>query len=652
MRPYIVHWLEPLVPGGAASALAPTWFTCVGLAGVVALFAMLAIARRHRIDRGAVAGIVLWGYVAAVAAGIAVPSAIDAADQLLTTGRAQIRWAGMTSFWGYLAGGCAVAAACRAHRIAVRRFADLAVIPLGIALMLARIGCFLAGCDYGKVSALPWAVRFPAHSPAWQDHVAAGLVPIDRAESLAVHPTELYEAALGLALVVLALGLARRRRDDGRVFLIAAAVYAIGRLGIEELRGDAGRGIYLGLSSGQIFSLIVLAAIATGVWLRRVRPLAAAAPVAAALVLVLAASQAGAEPAPAGSPPGTAAPPSARAADAGSVSASSPPALPPRSPATPPRPQRATPPPPPSGHPAAAQATRSGRSPRPPGMSTILSSASTPRPPGTPAPPLRTGPPSTPQAPSTPNQPFGPQLPAQLPPAQPPPAQLPPAPAAPPRYTPTTAQPERPVIVATAPPPPAERSSGPTLSFGALVGGAGVFNRRPEQVPPLAGASASIGLGYRQLGMWLDLDSLANRDARHGTVLASGGASFSITSRLAIGGRVGVGATLVNFNDPAFRDVVGTTGRFEAVVDVRLGESWVLWLRPLALDVLSAADLGGPIASWQARLGLAYRVSFGRPATAVPAAPSPLPAAPYPSPAEPPAGSPAAAPGSSPRRSP
>src|ERR1051325_9183856 len=123
MRPHVVQWLERLVPSGVASALAPSWFTCVGLAGVVSLFAMLAIARRHRFDRGAVASIVLWCYLAAVAAGIAIPSAIDAAEQLLTTGRAQIRWAGMTSFWGYLAGGCAVVAACHAHRVSVPRFA-------------------------------------------------------------------------------------------------------------------------------------------------------------------------------------------------------------------------------------------------------------------------------------------------------------------------------------------------------------------------------------------------------------------------------------------------------------------------------------------------------------------------------------------------
>jgi prolipoprotein diacylglyceryltransferase len=560
VRPHLVHWLDGIVPGGIAAVLAPTWFTCVGLAGVVALFAMLAIARRHRLDRGAVASIVLWCYVAAVAAGIAIPSAIDAVDQLLAGGHAQIRWAGMTSFWGYLAGGCAVAVACHAHGVPLRRFADLAVAPMGVALMLARIGCFVAGCDYGKVSSLPWAVRFPAHSPAWQDHVAAGLLRADRAESLPVHPTELYEAALGLAIAVLALGLARRRPTrDGRVFLAAAALYAIGRIAIEDLRGDAGRGIYLGLSSGQIFSLLLLATIvatiAATTRLRRLRPVAATSAVAVALTLALAAPHAHAEPAP------TAAP--------------------------------------------TAPAVGASKQPFGPQL-----------PPAQPAP-----------QPAQP-QPFGPQLPpAQPAPPGPQPAQAQPPP--PPLYTPS-APPAAPPGQSSfgAAPAGAESAGGASLSIGALVGAAAPFNRRRDQVATLAGGSASIGFGYRALGAWLDLDSFANRDARHGTLLVSGGAVFRVARHLEIGGRVGVGATLVNFDDPAFRDVVGTTGRFEAMVDVRLGESWLLWIRPLALDVLSAADLGGPIATWQARLGLAYQFQFGRrtPAPALyPTPPGPPP---------------------------
>ena len=112
-------------------------------------------------------------------------------------------------------------------------------------------------------------MRFPAGSPAWHDHIAAGLLSAERPASLPVHPTQLYEAALGAAIALLALAatrwrwLRRERRDsigDGRIFLSAAAIYAIGRIAIEGVRGDSGRGIYLGLSSGQIFSILLIAA--------------------------------------------------------------------------------------------------------------------------------------------------------------------------------------------------------------------------------------------------------------------------------------------------------------------------------------------------------------------------------------------------------
>jgi hypothetical protein len=54
------------LPDGVANALAPSWFMCVGIAGLVALVAMLAIARKRGLDQGAVASAVTAGYVAAV----------------------------------------------------------------------------------------------------------------------------------------------------------------------------------------------------------------------------------------------------------------------------------------------------------------------------------------------------------------------------------------------------------------------------------------------------------------------------------------------------------------------------------------------------------------------------------------------------------
>jgi prolipoprotein diacylglyceryltransferase len=539
MRSHVVHWLDGVLPGPLAAALAPTWFTCVGLAGVATLFLMLAIGRRNRMDAGVIASIVLWCYVAAVAAGIVVPLTIDAAQRLATTGRMHVRWAGMTSFWGYLAGGIAVAIVCRMHRVPLARLGDLAAVPLGVALVLARLGCFLAGCDYGKVTSLPWAVRFPSGSPAWHDHVAAGLVPASRAGSLPVHPTQLYEAALGISIMVVALCAARTRwarRADGRVFLLAAALYAVGRIAIESLRGDAGRGIYLGLSSGQIFSVVVLAVIAAG-WLLR-RPRVATAVTATAIAIALAPRAAHAQP------------------------------------------------------------------PR----------ASAPAP----------GPTTT-----TTTQPMPPTTPAM--------------PRTPPTMT-TTSAPDSTAVApaaaasagASSAPVGAGSSSSKTFQIGALVGFAAPLNRRPEQVATLGGPSLSLGFAGTNAGIWLDLDSLGNRDASHGTILLSGGMTAPIGNRLHLGARVGLGATLVNFDEPAFRDVAGTTLRFEALVDYRFGDSWALWFRPVSFDMLSAADLGGPIATWQMRIGLGYRATVGRksqPAHAPPASyPAPYPGQPYPPP--------------------
>ena len=89
----------------------------------------------------------------------------------------------------------------------------------------------------------------------------------------------------------------------------------------------------------------------------------------------------------------------------------------------------------------------------------------------------------------------------------------------------------------------------------------------------------------------------------------------------------GIGTTLVNFDEPAFRDVMGATMRVEAIVDYQFGDTWLFWVRPLSFDLLTAADLGGPIATWQMRIGLAYKLGgAGRTPRARPVTQPPPPA--------------------------
>lgn len=114
--------------------------------------------------------------------------------------------------------------------------ADLlaAVVPLGHAF--GRIGCFFYGCCYGKISDSPVAVSFPRGSPAWYEQLNAAKIAASAKESLAVIPTQLFEAAANLGLFAVLFFVYRRRgRGTLALYLIG---YALIRFGIEYLRGD------------------------------------------------------------------------------------------------------------------------------------------------------------------------------------------------------------------------------------------------------------------------------------------------------------------------------------------------------------------------------------------------------------------------------
>jgi hypothetical protein len=97
-----------------------------------------------------------------------------------------------------------------------------------------------------------------------------------------------------------------------------------------------------------------------------------------------------------------------------------------------------------------------------------------------------------------------------------------------------------------------------------------------------------------------------------------------------LGVRSGIGLTLVNFKDPAFRDVGGTTYRLEAIAKYAFLRHWAVWVRPLAIDMLAASELGGPITTYQVRIGVAYRFGSRRNAVRPSDPPPPPPPPPLP----------------------
>ncbi|MFO0761923.1 MAG: prolipoprotein diacylglyceryl transferase family protein [Byssovorax sp.] len=280
MRPWVVTFLDGLLFAGAGEALAPTYLGMLCLAMLVGAAIGLRLGRMIGVDRRRAAGALLGAWLGALLGGrlltvlVYIPEAFASGDlfRLVTRG-------GFAAYGGFLGG--ALGAYLALGRRDFLAFGDVMSPALGFGTMLTRIGCFLAGCDYGTPTASSLGVRFPPGSLAFGAHLRLGWVGPSSPSSLPVHPTELYESLLGLVIGALSLGLfllAPRLRGRGFLFLGAAGLYAIGRFAIEALRGDADRGILLGLSTSQIVSVLLLLAIVTYVALRGSRGGASGAP--------------------------------------------------------------------------------------------------------------------------------------------------------------------------------------------------------------------------------------------------------------------------------------------------------------------------------------------------------------------------------------
>jgi len=146
---------------------------------------------------------------------------------------------GEKTLLGAVVGGVlTLAVVARLLRFDARAF-DVPVLPVLWGAALGRVGCLLAGCCHGLPTSLAWGIRYPAGSSAFDEHVAAGLIDASARSSLAVHPTQLYEAALD---VILAVALTRSRarfRRSGSLALAGAVGISAIRFAVDPLRATS-----------------------------------------------------------------------------------------------------------------------------------------------------------------------------------------------------------------------------------------------------------------------------------------------------------------------------------------------------------------------------------------------------------------------------
>jgi phosphatidylglycerol:prolipoprotein diacylglycerol transferase len=174
---------------------------------------------------------------------------------------------GLVFYGGFIAAALTSWWFLRRRRIPFLPYADSLIPSVAYGQFLGRIGCFGAGCCWGRSCSegLPWAAHFPAPSLAYQSFLArpdAGrYLSADRLHTVALHPVQLYESLGELAIFAFLVLLVRpRKRFHGQVMAVWLVLYAVLRTVTETFRGDVERGVYLGLGTGQWTSIAILVA--------------------------------------------------------------------------------------------------------------------------------------------------------------------------------------------------------------------------------------------------------------------------------------------------------------------------------------------------------------------------------------------------------
>ncbi len=149
-------------------------------------------------------------------------------------------WNGGLSFHGGLIGAIiAVFLYCNKRKIGFYELADILVIPLAFALFLGRIGNFINGELVGRVTDVPWCVKFRNYSGCR-------------------HPSQLYESSKNLFMFFVLWNIRNKKLKKGVMFWSFVLMYSTLRFFIEFFRApDSQIGFILRLTMGQWLNIVM-----------------------------------------------------------------------------------------------------------------------------------------------------------------------------------------------------------------------------------------------------------------------------------------------------------------------------------------------------------------------------------------------------------
>jgi len=239
-----------------------TYGVLVAIAFLVALMMIGRLARRAGLNYDAVVNLgILCGVTAILGAKIMM-FLVDFPYYLHNPGEifsmASLR-AGGVFYGGLIAALIAAAIYMRRKQLPPLKTADVFAPGIALGHAIGRLGCFAAGCCWGRPTKLPWGVTFT--NPLANEFVG---VPL----GIKLHPTQLYESAAEFLIFGILYWRIHRQHPPGAIISLYLLLYSTARFLVEFVRFHEQRNPFGGpLNTSQWISL-ALAALGAGYLLR------------------------------------------------------------------------------------------------------------------------------------------------------------------------------------------------------------------------------------------------------------------------------------------------------------------------------------------------------------------------------------------------
>ncbi len=130
-----------------------------------------------------------------------------------------IKEGGLAFYGGLFSGLLAIVIFLLIKHIPVLSFLDFVAPATALGYAIARFGCFMNGCCYGKATTVAWGVVLPA------------------VDGLTRHPTQIYSVLAGLSIFFILVWKSKKGiRFPGQVFCLFLILYGLSRSVIELFR--------------------------------------------------------------------------------------------------------------------------------------------------------------------------------------------------------------------------------------------------------------------------------------------------------------------------------------------------------------------------------------------------------------------------------